>query len=89
MDVAALRWGYKKGREIIRRLPAFRGALVPAHPQFAADSPAALVETGPISLDAPKIVYSAEDDAAIDHNIRALSLSSSFLSFVVLLTYNH
>ncbi|KAF8904323.1 alcohol oxidase-like protein [Mucidula mucida] len=83
VDVAALRWGYKKGREIIRRLPAFRGALVPAHPQFAADSPAALVETGPISLDAPKIVYSAEDDAAIDHNIRALSLSSSFLSFVL------
>ncbi|KAF8904338.1 alcohol oxidase-like protein [Mucidula mucida] len=83
VDVAALRWGYKKGREIIRRLPAFRGALVPAHPQFAADSPAALVETGPIPLDAPKIVYSAEDDAAIDHNIRALSLSSSFLSFVL------
>ncbi|KAJ7045930.1 GMC oxidoreductase-domain-containing protein [Mycena alexandri] len=69
-DVAALRWGYKKGRELIRRLPAFRGALPPAHPQFAADSPAALTESGPIALDAPKVVYSAEDDKAIDTYLR-------------------
>ncbi|KAJ7848385.1 hypothetical protein B0H14DRAFT_2356796, partial [Mycena olivaceomarginata] len=48
-DVAALRWGYKKGRELLRRLPAFRGAFVPAHPQFPADSAAgaALAETCP------------------------------------------
>ncbi|KAJ7123137.1 GMC oxidoreductase-domain-containing protein [Mycena epipterygia] len=69
-DIAALRWGYKKGRELIRRMPAFRGALPPAHPQFAADSPAALADTGPVPFDAPKIVYSAEDDKAIDENIR-------------------
>ncbi|KAJ7187780.1 GMC oxidoreductase-domain-containing protein [Mycena filopes] len=69
-DVAALRWGYKKAREIIRRMGVFRGALVPAHPQFAANSTAALTETGPVPLSAPNVVYSAEDDAAIDAYIR-------------------
>ncbi|KAJ7195959.1 GMC oxidoreductase-domain-containing protein [Mycena pura] len=44
--------------------------LVPGHPQFAPDSPAALTETGPVSLDAPKVVYSAEDDKAIDDYVR-------------------
>ncbi|KAJ7484630.1 GMC oxidoreductase-domain-containing protein [Mycena latifolia] len=70
VDVLILRWAYKKGREIARRLPAFRGALVPAHPQFTQDSPAALTETGPAPLDAPNIVYSAEDDNAIDTFLR-------------------
>ncbi|KAJ7045906.1 alcohol oxidase [Mycena alexandri] len=79
-DVAALRWGYKKAREIIRRMPAFRGALVPAHPQFAANSPAALTETQPVALTAPNIVYSAADDAAIDANIRA-AVGTSWHSF--------
>ncbi|KAJ6588684.1 GMC oxidoreductase-domain-containing protein [Mycena capillaripes] len=69
-DIAALRWGYKKGRELLRRMPAFRGALTAAHPQFPEGSPAALTETGPILLDAPKIVYSAEDNKAIDENLR-------------------
>ncbi|KAJ6514115.1 GMC oxidoreductase-domain-containing protein [Mycena vulgaris] len=68
-DVAALRWDYKKG-ELIRRLPAFCGALPPAHPQFPKDSLAALTETGPIPIDSPRLVYSAEDDKAIDANIR-------------------
>ncbi|KAJ7484679.1 GMC oxidoreductase-domain-containing protein [Mycena latifolia] len=70
VDVLILRWAYKKGREIARRLPAFRGALVPVHPEFAQDSPAALTETGPVPLDAPNIVYSAEDDKAIDAFLR-------------------
>ncbi|KAJ7653459.1 GMC oxidoreductase-domain-containing protein [Mycena rosella] len=71
-DVSALRWAYKKGRELTRRMPAFRGAFAPAHPQFAADSPAALTETRPVPVDAPNIVYSAEDDKAIDANIRQM-----------------
>ncbi|KAJ7690393.1 GMC oxidoreductase-domain-containing protein [Mycena rosella] len=70
VDILALRWGYKKGRELIRRIPAFRGALIPGHPQFAEGSPAALTETGPVPLDAPKVVYSAEDDKAIDESLR-------------------
>ncbi|KAK0432723.1 GMC oxidoreductase-domain-containing protein [Armillaria borealis] len=71
-DVAALRWGYKKGRELIRRLGVYRGPLAPAHPQFAAGSAAAaaLAENGPVALDAPKITYSKEDDEAISANVR-------------------
>ncbi|KAJ7484622.1 alcohol oxidase-like protein [Mycena latifolia] len=70
VDVLILRWAYKKGREITRRLPAFRGALTPVHPQFAEGSTAALTESSPVPLDAPNIVYSAEDDEAIDTNLR-------------------
>ncbi|KAJ7668994.1 alcohol oxidase-like protein [Mycena rosella] len=69
VDVVALRWAYKKAREIIRRLPAFRGALAPAHPNFAPSSPAARFGNTPVPLDAPKIIYSAEDDKAIDANV--------------------
>ncbi|KAJ7842957.1 GMC oxidoreductase-domain-containing protein [Mycena olivaceomarginata] len=71
-DLAALRWGYKKGHEILRRLPSYRGALGPAHPQYPADSPAAaqLAATGPVPIDAPKVVYSADDDKAIDACLR-------------------
>ncbi|KAJ6611006.1 GMC oxidoreductase-domain-containing protein [Mycena sp. CBHHK59/15] len=62
--------GFLSKRELIRRLPSFRGALIPAHPQFADDSPVALTETGPVPFDAPRLVYSAEDDKAIDANLR-------------------
>lgn len=76
-DVAALRWGYKKSREILRRMGAFRGALVPAHPQFAVNSAAVLKETAPVPLNAPNIVYSAADDAAIDTYIRSFGTHST------------
>lgn len=65
-DIAALRWAYKKGRELIRRLPLFRGAFPPVAPEFAEDSPAAFKDTGAVEVSAPDIVYSAEDDKAID-----------------------
>lgn len=65
-DVAALRWGYKKSREFVRRLPLFRGAFPPVAPAFAEDSSAALKDTTTVALDAPNLVYSAEDDKAID-----------------------
>ncbi|KAJ7039912.1 GMC oxidoreductase-domain-containing protein [Mycena alexandri] len=69
-DVAALRWAYKKGRELNRRLPSFRGVFFAGHPQFPEGSAAAVDETAPVSLDAPKIVFSAEDDKAIDAYLR-------------------
>ncbi len=71
-DVTALVWGYKKGRELIRRMGVYRGPFAPLHPQFPGDSPAAaaLVESVPVALDAPKIGYSKEDDEAIATNIR-------------------
>ncbi len=79
-DVAVLRWGYKRAREILRRMPVYRGAFAPAHPHFDADSLAgiALAEDGPVPLNAPKIVYSKKDDDAIDANIRSFGTSASF-----------
>ncbi|KAK0432026.1 GMC oxidoreductase-domain-containing protein [Armillaria borealis] len=71
-DVAALVWGYKKGRELIRRMGVYRGPFAPLHPQFPGGSPAAaaLAENDPVALDAPKIIYSKEDDEAIATNVR-------------------
>ncbi|CAK5268335.1 unnamed protein product [Mycena citricolor] len=71
-DVAVLRWSYKWSREISRRMAQYRGEFAPDHPHFAPDSPAACVRaTGPVPMDTPDIVYSAEDDAAIDNFHRA------------------
>ncbi|KAJ7698865.1 GMC oxidoreductase-domain-containing protein [Mycena metata] len=69
-DIAALRWAYKKGRELTRRLPSFRGVFPPGHPQFPEGSAAAVDETASVPLDAPNIVFSAEDDKAIDAYLR-------------------
>ena len=71
-DTAALRWGYKKTREFMRRLPLFRGAFPPVAPAFGEDSSAALKETTTVEIPAPDIVYSAEDDKAIEQKIREI-----------------
>ncbi|RXW15046.1 hypothetical protein EST38_g10804 [Candolleomyces aberdarensis] len=66
-DVAEFRWVYKHLREIARRMPLYRGELPEWHPTFPVGSDAAskAVNT-PVGIDAPKLVYTAEDDAAID-----------------------
>ncbi|KAF9219422.1 alcohol oxidase [Gyrodon lividus] len=58
---------YKKARELARRMPSYRGEVASHNPQFAADSPAACKETdGPVPISAPDIMYSIEDDKAIE-----------------------
>lgn len=53
-------------RELVRRMPAYRGEVAAYHPKFPASSPAASTETdGPVRMDAPDIVYSEADDEAI------------------------
>lgn len=48
-------------------MPSYRGEFALAHPEFAADSAAACNEVdGPVPISAPDIVYSPEDDKAID-----------------------
>ncbi|KIJ11538.1 alcohol oxidase [Paxillus involutus ATCC 200175] len=67
-DVPPLNMLYKKARELARRMPSYRGEAAFVHPQFAADSAAACKEAdGPVPISAPDIVYSAEDDKAIEH----------------------
>jgi len=66
--VAILRWAYKHVREIARRMEFYRGDLGVAHPTFTEGSQAAaqLIDT-PVEASASKIVYSKEDDDAIDN----------------------
>ena len=66
-DIACLTMLYKKAREYARCMPAYRGEAAFCQPLFAADSPAACQETdGPVPIGAPDIVYSTEDDQAIE-----------------------
>ncbi|KAL0955055.1 hypothetical protein HGRIS_003973 [Hohenbuehelia grisea] len=73
-DLAILRWAYKFGREIVRRMSFFRGEYPEGHPAFAADSEARCGEvSGPVEMSDPKIKYTAKDDEAIDEwNRRAV-----------------
>ncbi|KAF7336802.1 GMC-OxRdtase-N domain-containing protein [Mycena venus] len=71
-DVAVLRWAYKWSREMARRMDSYRGEFALEHPQFPPGSAAACVRAdGPVPISAPDIVYSAEDDEAIDQYHRA------------------
>lgn len=89
-DIAVLRWCYKRGRELARRMRSFRGEIPAAQPDFRPsplisdvsigtsqsvvnESTASVNPTasGPVPIDAPKIVYSKEDDRAIDDYIKA------------------
>ncbi|KAK7051609.1 hypothetical protein VNI00_004588 [Paramarasmius palmivorus] len=69
-DHATLRWGYKKAREIARRMSMYRGDHLPGHPKFSPNSDAAVyddsTERKPTPLDAPEIQYSKEDDRVIE-----------------------
>ncbi|KAJ3855152.1 GMC oxidoreductase-domain-containing protein, partial [Lentinula lateritia] len=89
-DIAVLRWCYKRGRELARRMRSFRGEIPAAQPDFRPsplisdasidtaqtvldESTASINPTasGPVPIDAPKIVYSKQDDRAIDDYIKA------------------
>ncbi|KAG1730544.1 GMC oxidoreductase-domain-containing protein [Suillus paluster] len=66
-DIIPLNFAYKKMREIYRRMPSYRGELPDCHPSFPEGSAAVCGEaSGPVDLNAPDIIYTAEDDEAID-----------------------
>lgn len=66
-------WGYKFMREIARRMPHYRGELPMLQPTFAPGGPASLIEDteGPVPFDAPRIIYSEEDERALEAFVRA------------------
>ena len=66
-------WGYKFTREIARRMPHFRGEPPVFHPAFAPGGPASVLAhaDGPVPFDAPRIVYSEEDERALEDFVRA------------------
>lgn len=69
-DLGVLRWMYKKSREFARRMGVYRGEYVKDHPVFPEGSQATVKLTGPVDIQTPDIVYSAEDDKAIDEYSR-------------------
>ena len=73
-DVRPLAWGYKFGREIARRMPHFRGEPAALHPAFAPGRPASIIAhaEGPVAFDAPRIVYSDDDERALEAYVRAM-----------------
>jgi alcohol oxidase len=72
-DVRPLTWGYKFLREIARRMPHFRGEPPVLHPAFPLGGPASVIAhaDGPIPFDTPRIVYSEEDERALEEFARA------------------
>ncbi|KAE9410805.1 alcohol oxidase [Gymnopus androsaceus JB14] len=82
-DVAILRWCYKRGRELARRMRSFRGEIPAGHPKFPSSttttSSVIPCAPGPVDIDTPDIVYSTEDDRAIDDHHRA-TVSTSWHS---------
>jgi hypothetical protein len=66
-DIAVLRLAYKKGRELARRMRICRGELPSGNPSFP-DGDAAISTDArfPIDISAPEIIYTPEDDKAID-----------------------
>ncbi|KAK3934802.1 alcohol oxidase-like protein [Diplogelasinospora grovesii] len=73
LDVTALMWGYKKGRELIRRAGFYRGEVAVGHPKFPPGSKAACVDLqdgAPREHAVQDIPYSAEDDQAIVQHLR-------------------
>ncbi|KAJ6624000.1 GMC oxidoreductase-domain-containing protein [Mycena sp. CBHHK59/15] len=66
-DLATLRWGYKKSRELARRLNVYRGEYLPGNPTFSEGSAARCRDGArPVDVLADDIVYTEEDDAAIE-----------------------
>lgn len=52
-------------------MPVFRGEPAPLHPKFPSGSEAGFIESGlPVHLNTPKLVYTAEDDKAIEQYVR-------------------
>jgi len=76
-DIVPLNYSYKKMREILRRMPSYRGEVPTNHPIFPEGSAAVCGEAlGPVDLDAPDIIYTTEDDQAIDKFIRDTGMSN-------------
>ena len=71
-DMALLVWGYKRAREQARRMKCYRGEYPPNHPTFPDGSAAICQENSrPVPIDVPDIIYTAEDDKAIQDHVRA------------------
>ncbi|KFY38995.1 hypothetical protein V495_06236 [Pseudogymnoascus sp. VKM F-4514 (FW-929)] len=70
IDIKKAAWGYKKQREILRRMQIYRGEYAPGHPPFADQSAAACKELdGPLE-DVVDIMYTPEDEIVLEQWLR-------------------
>ena len=69
-DIAPLMWGYKKIREIGRRMVTFRGEIPETHPPFPPGSAAACINA--YNPNITDIVYSTEDDKILENYLRGI-----------------
>ncbi|TCD60832.1 hypothetical protein EIP91_009421 [Steccherinum ochraceum] len=70
-DLALLRWGYKRSREFARRMRCYRGEYTAWHPKFPPGSEAECkADTMQVSMDAPDIKWTQEDDKIIDQYVK-------------------
>ncbi|KAI0472730.1 putative alcohol oxidase [Xylariaceae sp. FL0804] len=72
VDLKKHMWLYKKQRELIRRMPCYRGELPKLHPPFAAGSRAACrsFAAPPDPDNVADIVYTEEDDVVLERWLR-------------------
>lgn len=78
IDTQMMVWLYKRQREIIRRMPAFRGEYAPDHPSFPEGSDAVCVTVEePLPEDVPDIKYTTADDKAIEEWARRIVTTHS------------
>jgi choline dehydrogenase-like flavoprotein len=73
VDVKKQMWGYKKGREVMRRTKFYRGELATSHPPFPAHSQAACTTLDSEPGDAETVTdleYSPEDDKILEQFLR-------------------
>ena len=69
--MALHKWGYKLSREFARRMPSYRGEVIGGHPNFPKGSKAApRLADGPVPITEPDIVYTAQDEKALEDYIR-------------------
>ena len=70
-----MRHTWKLCREHGRRMSYYRGEYAPDYPKFPAGSAAATSpdNTAPVPADSPDLVYTEEDDKAIDNLLKSIS----------------
>lgn len=70
VDIKKHVWAYKKQREIVRRMSAYRGEVAVSHPQFGAKSAARCIGIDRPLESVQDLVYSSEDDEMIEKWLR-------------------
>ncbi|KAJ1301181.1 hypothetical protein OPQ81_003592 [Rhizoctonia solani] len=73
-DIEAHIWMYKKSREILRRMPSYRGEYLPFHPRFPEGSKASCVMLErALPPEIEDLIYTEEDNAALEDWVRERS----------------